>query len=535
MWHSISIAKKIYLCMAVIILGYTASMIYVMIGGQQSQAHLKGVSSAYFPASQHAQAALTAFEQQVKAYEDGVILGDKSALDMAREKGEAASAKLNAIDDLAELSSDEKKSVKSISEKLRSYSADAQTIYAEMAAGNMDKDRAAQMTGRATELHDGLAGLAQHFSDALQQEISLIQSMIQKHRIINIAVFVSVVVAAVLMMALVFGGVMKRVNHTIESLRKISEGDLTVRLDGGQPDELGELSRGFNRFVEKLQDIMSRLSNNSLQLGDSARFLKETAQHIAAGSQNVAMQSSSIAGASEEMATTSKDIADNCLRAAHSAQTATDTAEKGFSIVQNTVTGMQKIASHVQSSAQTVETLGTRSEQIGQIIGTIQDIADQINLLALNAAIEAARAGEQGRGFAVVADEVRALAKRTTTATEGISEMIRTIQNETKSAVAAMGEGVKEVEQGTEQAEKSGHALQAILDQINTVASQVQQMATAAEQQTATTSEITGNIHLISEVVQQNSSSAQESAAATVQLDKLAKALQELVGQFKIA
>src|SRR6202008_235311 len=104
----------------------------------------------------------------------------------------------------------------------------------------------------------------------------------------------------------------------------------------------------------------------------------------------------------------------------------------------------------VKKSAQTVANLGTRSEQIGQIVGTIEDIADQTNLLALNAAIEAARAGEQGRGFAVVADEVRALAERTTKATKEISDMIKTIQNETKTAVHAMEEGVEEVERGAE-------------------------------------------------------------------------------------
>jgi methyl-accepting chemotaxis protein len=203
-------------------------------------------------------------------------------------------------------------------------------------------------------------------------------------------------------------------------------------------------------------------------------------------------------------------------------------------VVEKTVIVMEHIAERVQASAKTVESLGERSDQIGAIIGTIEDIADQTNLLALNAAIEAARAGGQGRGFAVVADEVRALAERTTRATKEIGEMIKAIQHETKDAVASMEQGVHQVEAGTGEAAKSGHALQDILAQINDVAMQVNQIATAAEEQTATTSEISNNIQQITEVVQQTSQSAQESATEAAQLNGNAEELQRLVRQFKL-
>lgn len=158
----------------------------------------------------------------------------------------------------------------------------------------------------------------------------------------------------------------------------------------------------------------------------------------------------------------------------------------GSEVVSNTVKVMGNIAQRVHETARTVESLGARSDQIGGIINTIQDIADQTNLLALNAAIEAARAGEQGRGFAVVADEVRALAERTTKATKEIGDMIKAIQGETKKAVSAMEAGVNEVELGTTEAAKSGESLQKIVEQINAVSMQVNQVATAAEEQTAT-------------------------------------------------
>jgi methyl-accepting chemotaxis protein len=195
---------------------------------------------------------------------------------------------------------------------------------------------------------------------------------------------------------------------------------------------------------------------------------------------------------------------------------------------------MGQIAEKVQETAKTVESLGARSDQIGAIIGTIEDIADQTNLLALNAAIEAARAGEQGRGFAVVADEVRALAERTTRATREIGEMIKAIQNETKGAVAAMEQGVSQVEMGTIEAARSGEALRDILEQINAVAMQVNQIATAAEEQTATTGEISRNMQQIIEVVHQTSFGAQESATAAAQLSGNAEELQRLIRQFKL-
>jgi methyl-accepting chemotaxis protein len=196
---------------------------------------------------------------------------------------------------------------------------------------------------------------------------------------------------------------------------------------------------------------------------------------------------------------------------------------------------MNVIAERVRQTSKTVEALGNRSDQIGQIVGTIEDIADQTNLLALNAAIEAARAGEQGRGFAVVADEVRALAERTTRATREIGEMIKAIQSETRAAVKAMEDGVHEVEKGAVSSQKSGQALQEILERINEVTMQVNQIATAAEQQTATTGEVTSNIQQITEVVHQTARDADETAGAAAQLSQQANDLQNLVSRFRLS
>jgi methyl-accepting chemotaxis protein len=316
--------------------------------------------------------------------------------------------------------------------------------------------------------------------------------------------------------------------------KQIAEGDLSAEVQVTSKDETGQLMAAMKSMTQNLRNVINQISISSSQVAAAANQLQSSAEHIATGAEEVATQSATVATAGEEISVTSGSIAQNCQMAAEGAKHASQSACNGADVVERTVTVMGQIAEKVQESAKTVESLGARSDQIGAIIGTIEDIADQTNLLALNAAIEAARAGEQGRGFAVVADEVRALAERTTRATKEIGEMILAIQKETKGAVIAMEQGVQQVENGTVEATKSGEALRDIIAQVNAVAMQVNQIATAAEEQTATTSEISSNMMRTSEVVQQTLQSAHESATAAAQLNGNAEELQRLVRQFKV-
>ncbi len=345
--------------------------------------------------------------------------------------------------------------------------------------------------------------------------------------VLAIAAFVAVGVAA---------GITRPLNQMRDMIQDIAqgEGDLTKRLDASSNDELGEVSRCFNQFVEKLHNMISQIARTTDQVAAASVQLHNTAEQMATGAEEVAAQAGTVATAGEEMSATSGDIAQNCSMAADGSKQASEAAVNGAKVVDETIAVMNSIADRVKNSAKSVESLGSRSDQIGAIVGTIEDIADQTNLLALNAAIEAARAGEQGRGFAVVADEVRALAERTTRATKEISEMIKAIQNETKGAVSTMEVGVEEVAKGSEKAAQSGKALERILEQINEVTMQINQVATAAEEQTATTSEISHNMHQITEVVSHTSQGAHESATAADQLARHAEELRQIVGQFKL-
>ena len=351
--------------------------------------------------------------------------------------------------------------------------------------------------------------------------------------VITVLVVVSLAIAALVALWIV-NSITKPLNAAVRTADRIAERDLTVEVSGINTTETGQLMAAMGNMVQNLRDIVSQTTDISVSIATSSSQLHATSEQIANGAEQVACQTQTVATASEEMSATSNDIAQNCHAAARNSQQASSAAETGAQVVAQTVEVMNRIAERVNATSRTVESLGARSDQIGAIVGTIEDIADQTNLLALNAAIEAARAGEQGRGFAVVADEVRALAERTTKATREISEMIKAIQAETKGAVSAMEEGVREVKQGTEEAAKSGSALQEILDQINAVSMQVNQIATAAEEQTATISEITGNITQISEVVQLTARGSQDSSVAAAQLASLSDDLSTLVTQFKL-
>jgi len=319
----------------------------------------------------------------------------------------------------------------------------------------------------------------------------------------------------------------------ISTLQDVAEGDgnLTHRLAVGS-DEIGEASRYFNTFIERVHSIVLNVADNTDSVASASAHLHSSTGLLAETTHDVAAQATNVSTAGEQMAATSADISKSCLHAVESAQHACDMATVGAADVGQTIKSMQAINESVRLTSQSVGTLGAKSEQIGDIISTIQDIADQTNLLALNAAIEAARAGEQGRGFAVVADEVRSLAERTTLATKEIEKTIRSIQQETGRAVQIMQESAREASKGAEESVRSGKSLSEILEQINRVTEEIGQIATAAEEQSATSHDISNNVHHITGMMQSAAKANRESMATADELNRLSESLKGQICRF---
>jgi methyl-accepting chemotaxis protein len=453
------------------------------------------------------------------------------------ETAEKITTSLATLDKLP-LTADEKKSVEGIKTRTAAYYKDAATTFEIAKTGNVEETITAMRTV-SKKSYDAAQKGVNEMIDTQQKEAAEVAA--HAKRVYTSATYwvLAIVIACAaisISLGILIAGLIAGPMHRLATeVDKVAGGDLRVQLTHQGNDEIGQLTASFAAMITNLRSMIGKIEDASRRVSSTAGQVYGTAEKMVNGAEKVASQAGTVATAGEEMAATSGDIAQNCSMAAEAAKQANQKAEAGVAVVEGTVDIMNQIAERVMNTSKTVEGLGARSDQIGNIISVIEDIADQTNLLALNAAIEAARAGEQGRGFAVVADEVRALAERTTRATREIGEMIKSIQQETKSAVAAMEEGVHKVEQGHTESARSGEAIQSILQQINEVAMQVNQIATAAEEQTATTSEISSNMIQITDVIQQTAQGAQESATAASQLNLVAEELHRLVGQFKLA
>lgn len=298
---------------------------------------------------------------------------------------------------------------------------------------------------------------------------------------------------------------MRQVMHAMQDVAE-GDGDLTQRLSYQGKDEIGQTVSAFNKFIEKIQQVI-------IEVRGGVYSMKHSADEISAGNVNLSQrteeQASSLeetASSMEEMTSTVKQNADNASQANKLAEGARDQAEKGGNVVSDAVSAMSEI--------------NKSSRKIADIISVIDEIAFQTNLLALNAAVEAARAGDQGRGFAVVAGEVRALAQRSAEAAKEIKDLIQ--------------DSVEKVDQGTNMVNRSGEALEEIVTSVKRVSDIVSEIAAASQEQSAGIDQVNQAVLQMDEMTQQNSALVEEAAAASKSMEEQAYRLQEQICFFKL-
>ncbi|HEY3992481.1 MAG TPA: methyl-accepting chemotaxis protein [Ktedonobacteraceae bacterium] len=324
-----------------------------------------------------------------------------------------------------------------------------------------------------------------------------------------------------------------QIEKLLQEVSAVGDGDLRVQAEV-TPDTLGVLADSFNYMIEELAKVVGRVQNTAVQVTNASRRVLDRSAELAQASETQVVRISQTTEAVEALANFVQDVAHNARSSAESAQDALQNAKTGQGAVRQTIEGMMVIRENVQETAKKIKRLGERSNEIGEIVRIIEDIADQTNLLALNAAIQSAMAGEHGRGFAVVADEIRLLAERSTESTKRIATLVKSIQGDTYEAVVAMEDSTQEVVKGSQLADEAGRALNSIFSAVERQASTIQMIAQAANEQASVSEDVANAMTEISEITNRTNAGTQEAAMSVSYLSELSDQLRASVSTFRL-
>ena len=354
------------------------------------------------------------------------------------------------------------------------------------------------------------------------------------------AVGIRLVIGSVLAMLFAVGAAvwllrskLQPLSDLVRQAEALGAGDLSVRLNVSSHDEIGQLARSFNQMGEALSTMVSHIRKAAEEVNSRAKALSGLSGGAYEGMEQQSGEITSMAGAVEEFSATSLNIADNMGNTERLAQENAQQTRIGRTSMQEASSSLEHIATALNSTATVINTLGQRSQEIGGIVGVITSIAEQTNLLALNAAIEAARAGEQGRGFAVVADEVRNLASRTRQATDEISGMIQSIQQETGNAITTMEHGNVLMQEGLSRNADVASALARIDEQSRSAGQQFAAITTATHEQSSTATLLSSNLQSIALANSEQREVVSNLAITAKELETLAAGLRQEVDRFR--
>ena len=319
----------------------------------------------------------------------------------------------------------------------------------------------------------------------------------------------------------------------LDEIADLADGDLTVAATVTE-DFTGAIADSINYSIDQLRDLVATINMTAVQVAGAAQETQATAMHLAEASEHQAQEIAGASAAINEMAVSIDQVSANASESSAVAERSVAIANKGNEVVHNTITGMDNIREQIQDTSKRIKRLGESSQEIGDIVSLINDIADQTNILALNAAIQASMAGDAGRGFAVVADEVQRLAERSSGATKQIEALVKTIQTDTNEAVISMEQTTSEVVRGARLAQDAGVALEEIEKVSKTLAALIQNISNAARQQASSAGHISNTMNVIQEITSQTSSGTTATAKSIGNLAKMASEMRNSVSGFNL-
>ncbi len=319
----------------------------------------------------------------------------------------------------------------------------------------------------------------------------------------------------------------------LDEIADLADGDLTVQATVTE-DFTGAIADSINYSIDQLRELVETINQTAVQVAAAAQESQDTATVLAEASEHQAQEIAGASAAINEMAVSIDQVSTNASESTAVAERSVAIANKGNQVVHNTIIGMDSIREQIQDTAKRIKRLGESSQEIGDIVGLINDIADQTNILALNAAIQASMAGDAGRGFAVVADEVQRLAERSSGATKQIEALVKAIQTDTNEAVISMEQTTSEVVRGAALAQDAGVALEEIEKVSQSLARLIQNISNAARQQSSSASHISSTMNVIQEITSQTSAGTTATARSIGELAKLASEMRRSVSGFNL-
>ncbi len=532
----LSIAQKLYL---IPLIGSLLFVIYLVITYNTASSNvdlLEDAKGVQFPALLASREALVNMEKVKETLSAAVTTGDEESLDRAQELAQLTQSKLREIGQVDPTLRAESSNILS---GFDTYYETAFDVSKSMVDGTADYSKLAQQSATMnTAFDDTKAKLEQFSSDRLSAfENAIKESNEEAQSLITIGLFMGVGTTVLLFATAlpIVTSLRSSVVDVVKSLKDIAQedGDLTVRIQTNNQDEIGDLVHWFNQFVAKLQNVVREICESSMPLANLASKLNDvsdqTQQTISAQQHSASDAKSAV----DNMTASVTSVASSAAEAAEAASEASNAAGDGQRVVDSTVNSIQTLANSVEETAEVIRKLEADSNQVGVVLDVIKGIAEQTNLLALNAAIEAARAGEQGRGFAVVADEVRTLASRTQQSTEEIQATIEQLQNAARSAVNVMSKGTEQASVSVEEANKAGQSLAAINETIAKITQMNDLIASSTGEQQSVADSISSNVDEINNRTHDTTNSASQLGEVSQELALLSKEFMRIMAQFK--